>query len=224
VTRGAPSPTALALARMRVLGSTAVYDRQTLATLETAATQAGRQLIEVTTEDSIATEVTLAWVDGSEPVAGGDSGVVRSDPTAETALTFAAALRACWLDPSENPFPGVARPVESVLEARAILGTLSGSDGNDGRAAEFHRKGALRRLREAGYLAGTDTAIRLGPRVAAWSEGQVNVLRTIYQQLPVARDACVPRNSIAESLANSGDVERGIDFADQEDACERGPR
>ena len=179
----------MALARMRITGSSPLTgDRRVLAALEAAAERAGRRLMDVTSEHSATLEVALGWVEGSEPVAGGDSGVVRIDPSLETVLTFAAALRACWLDESEHPFPGMDAEVESILEARAILGTLSGSDGNDRRSAEFHRKGALRRLRAAGYLCGTEATVRLGPRVAAWSQGQVDALRAVYEQFPVAPD------------------------------------
>lgn len=197
---GQSSETPLALARMRVAGSSPLTgDRRTMSALEAAAEGAGRRLVDVTTEDSTTLEVALGWVEGSEPVAGGDSGVVRVDPPGETVLTFAAALRACWLDASEHPFPGAAAGVDTVLEARAILGTLSGSDGNDGRSAEFHRKGALRRLRAAGYLSGTETTVRLGPRVATWSEGQVEVLRAVYEQFPVASDTGTATDADSEA-------------------------
>jgi hypothetical protein len=179
--------------------------------LEAAAERAGRRLVDVTSDDSATLEVALGWIAGSEPVAGGDSGVIRVDPSVETVLTFAAALRACWLDESEHPFPGVAAEVESILEARAILGTLSGSDGNDGRSAEFHRKGALRRLRAAGYLSGTETTVRLGPRVAAWSEGQVDALRAVYEQFPVAPDTF-------QATGTGSDAEPDEDAASADDA------
>lgn len=88
--------------------------------------------------------------------------------------------------------------MESILEARAILGTISGSDSSQGKSAEHHRKSALKRLQEAGYLAVTGQTVRLGPVVATWSEGQVNVLRTVYDQLPVAPDSYAATAPVGE--------------------------
>ncbi len=217
---GQVSETTLALARMRAAGSSPLTgDRHRLSALEAAAERAGRRLVDVTADDSTVLEVALGWVEGSEPVAGGDSGVVRVDPSVETVLTFAAALRACWLDESEHPFPGAVADVESVLEARAILGTLSGSDSNDGRSAELHRKGALRRLRAGGYLTGTETIVRLGPRVAAWSEGQVDALRAVYEQFPVApgTDTAPDADSDAGPDKDTTDLAEPFGFEDEVD-------
>lgn len=192
----------MALARLRVTGTRALSgDRREHAMLDAAAGRAGRRLVEVTTPESTTVTVTLGWVEGSEPVAGGDSGVVRTEMPDELVLTFASALRACWPDPDDVPFPGHWASAEAVLGARAIMGTLSGSDGNDGRSAEFHRKGALRRLREAGCLVGDEQQVRLGPIVATWSEEQVNVLRAVYEQLPVAPE--FPTISVAMDFPDS---------------------
>ncbi|WP_344478379.1 hypothetical protein [Kineococcus aurantiacus] len=101
-------------------------------------------------------------------------------------LTFAACLRACWVDPEEHPFPGVEVSEEKVLKALATLGSLSGPSLNGTLAVERHQKGALRKLREAGMLDPDESIVRLGPQVAAWSEAQLGELRAVRDQMPGA--------------------------------------
>lgn len=178
---------AYVLARMRAEGRVPRPSNPTeLATLRAAADRAGRRVCEVSIPGAPPT-VTLGWVHGAEPVAGVETGVERTKPSHVLLLTFAAALRACWTDRSEHPFPGVPATEEAILDGVASLGALTKGALEGGVAAQRHRKGALRRLRDAGLLAGQGGQLRLGPAVARWSESQISPLRAVYDQLPFAQ-------------------------------------
>jgi hypothetical protein len=156
-----------------------------------AAERAGRRLCEVTVPGQRAAWA-LGWVEGSEPAAGVDTGVERTKPSTVLLLTFAAALRACWPDRSEHPFPGISVDEDDVLDAVAALGPLTRGAVDGGAGGQRHRKGALRRLRDAGLLAVGDIGVRLGPVVATWSDAQVSPLRAAYDQLPLAPQSEAP--------------------------------
>lgn len=181
-----PAASVVALARMRVLGQVSLPDSgQILASWREQAARAGRQLVEIVPA-SRAPTIALGWLVGSEPVAGGDTGVERTKPPLVVLLTFAAALRACWIDRSAHPYPGTLADEAAVLDAVASLGPLSVGAADSGEGGQRHRKGAVRRLAEAGLLDVEGSSLRLGPVVATWSEGQVAALRAVYDQLPVA--------------------------------------
>lgn len=177
---------ALALARIRAAGTVAMpEDGATLAAWAAAAQRAGRRLCDVSCPGGPAA-VALGWAEGAEPAGGGDSGVDRTEPSTVLLLVFAAAIRACWQDRSEHPFPGIIVEERAVLDAVAALGPLTRAATETGEGSERHCKGALRRLREAGLLYPSGRGVRLGPVVALWSNAQVGALRAIYDQLPLA--------------------------------------
>lgn len=147
--------------------------------------RAGRQLTDVSIP-GWPPVTTLGWLEGSEPAAGGETGVDRAKPPQVLLLTFAAALRACWTDRSAHPFPGVPTDEETVLNAVAALGPVSTAAVNGGEGSQRHRKGAIRKLGESLHLAIQGSTIRLGSAVATWSETQVTALRAVYDQLPTA--------------------------------------
>lgn len=204
-------PTRLMLAQMRAAGT---MPRPTtsvaLQGLRSAAERAGRRLVEI---DQSGQEPLLAlgWQEGNEPVAGLDTGVERAAPSPVLILTFAAALRACWPDPIDHPFPGVPTSEDAILAAIATLGPLTtAADAAESIGSEAHRKGALRRLRDAGFLAGEEQAARLGPVVASWSQTQVRLLRGIYEHLPhpVISAGRRPLDDKDRSGATDGHMER----------------
>lgn len=180
-----PSASVLALARMRAAGRVPLPESAAvLAAWSEQAARAGRQLLEAAVPGHRSV-IVLGWLDGSEPVAGGDSGVERSKPSQVLLLTFAAALRACWSDRSEHPFPGTSTDEDAVLAALASLGPLTAAAVDGGEGSQRHHKGAIRKLSDAGLLKLEGSMIRLGPVVATWSDGQVDTLRAVYDQLPV---------------------------------------
>lgn len=181
-----PSASVLALARMRAAGRVSLPESATvLASWSEQAVRAGRHLVEAVVP-GCRPVIVLGWLDGSEPVAGGDSGVERSKPPQVLLLTFAAALRACWSDRSEPPFPGTPIDEDAVLDAIASLGPLTAAAIDSGEGSQRHHKGAIRKLSDAGLLNVDGSTIRLGAVVATWSDGQVDTLRAVYDQLPVA--------------------------------------
>lgn len=176
---------ALALARMRAQGCLPRPDAATTVALwRAAAERAGRRLCEVTVPGQQSV-LALGWFEGSEPAAGAEAGVERTKPSTVLVLTFAAALRACWPDRSAHPFPGISADEDVVLDAVAALGPLTSGTVDGGAGGHRHRKGALRRLRDAGLLIIDGTGVRLGPVVATWSDGQVAPLRARYDRLPL---------------------------------------
>lgn len=179
----ATTTTAMALAALRASGAQARPQTDLgMAALRAAAARAGRALVDLADG-----RLTLGWLEDSEPVGGGDTGVPRTKPKPSMALTFLAALRACWPDKDTHPYPGHTTTEERVLAALATLGPLRDPTG-DGTGTERHQKGAIVVLRGAGFLdPDTDPGIvRLGPRVAVWSDREVQVLRHNYSRMPVA--------------------------------------
>jgi hypothetical protein len=175
------SEAALTLAALRTAGPQArPVNPATAAAVRAAAERAGRTLVTLPGD-----RWALGWSADSEPIAGGSTGVERVTPPLWVTLTFAAALRACWIDLEAHPFPGQEVPEEQVLAAVAALGALDGSI-TDGTAIERHQKGALVKLRAAGLLDPEPYVVRLGWRVALWSDREVRVLRHVHEKMPVA--------------------------------------
>lgn len=184
-----PTDTRLALARLRAAGvQPAPTDPGGLAALFAAATRAGCRLVDVSPPGSLVQCVSLGWQDGSEPDAGEYTGVTRQEAPRELALVLAAALRGCWPDPDRHPFRGPATTAETVMLARSTLDRHRAAldDGNETTGTQ-HRRAALQRLRDAGYLTGPDTELRLGHQVGVWSSTQVATLRRAYDLLPKPR-------------------------------------
>jgi hypothetical protein len=175
---------AVALARLRAARVQArPQDLPTMRSLRAAAARAGRTLVEVATDRG--PSLLLGWLDGSEPVDQDDGGVQRRHPSPTVLLTFAACLRACWPDPSEEPYPGRAVTERQVLAALAAL-TIPGAatPGEEAGGAERHHKSALRLLRAAGLLDPEAPEVRLGPVVALWPASDVATLRRFHDRLP----------------------------------------
>lgn len=175
--------TAVALAALRASGARArPHTDPGMAALRAAADRAGRGLVDLADG-----RLALGWMEDSEPVAGGDTGVTRTKPKPSMALTFLAALRACWPDKDTHPYPGQTATEEQVLAALATLGPLRDPTGDGtGTGTERHQKGAFVVLRAAGFLdPDTDPGmVRLGPRAAVWSDREVQVLRHNYGRMP----------------------------------------
>jgi hypothetical protein len=178
---------ALALARLRA--SRAMPrpdDGRQLRALTTAATRAGRTLVDVRTAGG-KPGLGLGWQEGFEPTIDPDRQVVHRHLSTLAMLTFAACLRACWPNRDVDPYPGVAATDEAVLAALAALGTLKDRGLGDEGMAERRRKGALRELRAVGLLEAGRDEVRLGPVVAAWASADVAALRRAWDRLPAAQ-------------------------------------
>lgn len=177
------APNAVHLAALRASGSIRPpVAPSVVAELHAAAARAGRRIIDAGRPGNPL--LTLGWLEGSEPVAGPDTGVERNAATPVLLLTFAACLRCCWTDPHSHPWPGGQASEEQVLAAMAAVGQLS----RTGEGSAPHQKGAIRRLRAAGLLDARIDAIRLGPQVAAWTDTQLDRLRAVYDRLPAPPD------------------------------------
>jgi hypothetical protein len=120
-------------------------------------------------------ELALGFADGYEPNPGDDLfSVRRLSPVPLVAL--AACLGLCWMERDATPYPGRPVEVEHVLDVTSALG-----------ADRAHTIGAMRHdLTPAGLLQMTDTSVRLGPALAAWTDAQVDALRRFADALPRA--------------------------------------
>jgi hypothetical protein len=179
-----PSASVMHLARLRAAGA---LDGPVPSFARAAAAKAGRTIVDTGRPGK--PSHSLGWTAGFEPAAGEDTGVVRRRPGIWLLLTFAACLSACWIDLDEHPFPGRDASENEILVALATIGSLSGPSLDGGLAVERHQKGALRKLRDAGLLDPDEIAVRLGPQVAVWSDGQIDVLRTVWNRMPTAPKA-----------------------------------
>jgi hypothetical protein len=159
----------LGLARLRALGV-----GTPTAPLESAAERAGRAVVDVSTGGERLR--ILSWAEGLGP----EAGPVRS-PSAKPLETtvLAACLGICWHERAEHPWPGVPGAEDSVLRA---LASARGVTPDDRYAGLVHK--VIASLRESSWLDTRVDAVRLGPRVAAWTENDVAVLRTVFHKLP----------------------------------------
>ena len=169
------------MARLRAEISSAWPTPASRAALLAAADRAGRRVVDASRPGHPA--ATLGWLDGAEPLADPDSSVKPVTAAPTMLLTFAAALRCCWRDPQTHPWPGREVSEADVLAALRSIAPGSGED-LTGPGAERHQRGALRKLRQAGLLDPTSPGVRLGPKVAAWTDSQIDELRGHYQRLP----------------------------------------
>lgn len=98
----------------------------------------------------------------------------------ETRRALAAALRCCWTDLDDAPWPGQAAPLASVTQVFVRL--ARGDADLLGRWA----LGALRRLHESAWLQLDESraTVRLGPRLATWPEPSLGPLRDLVRRLP----------------------------------------
>jgi hypothetical protein len=134
---------------------------------------------------------TAVWVlpdlpEGARPGTLDELGL--PGPTVEqpndTARVLAAVVRCCWTDPTGPIWPGApARwsQVTSVFRAYADR-----DEGAFRRAATA----AVRRLAGAGWVLWDETAqvVRMGPRVATWSQADLTVLREVHRRMPAPTD------------------------------------
>ena len=180
---------AVMMARLRAEISSALPtlpDRR--AALLAAADRAGRRVVDASRPGNPV--ATLGWLDGAEPSADPDAGIKRITAAPTMLLTFAAALRCCWEDPQTHPWPGKEVSEADVLAALRSIAP-GGGDDLTGPGAERHQRGALRKLRQAGLLDPISPGVRFGPKVAAWTDSQIDELRGHHQRLP----ACTNQES-----------------------------
>ncbi|MEY9928582.1 hypothetical protein ABH926_003221 [Catenulispora sp. GP43] len=159
----------VALARLRAQGFA-----MPVTGIDAAAARAGRIVVSASVGGNEAQ--TLGWLPGFEPVAQTES---ASRATPLTVHVLAACLGACWQDRAVHPWPG------RVAGEDEIVAALDAARGMNSDAAALGRiRSALTTLRESLWLDPESRAIRLGPRVAAWSDSQVDVIREVYRRLP----------------------------------------
>ena len=165
--------TRVGLARLRALGV-----GTPTAPLESAVERAGRALVDVSAGGGWLR--ILSWAEGLGPEAG-----PLRPPSAKPLETtvLAACLGICWHERAEHPWPGVPGDEEGVLRALAGARGVTASDGYAGLVRKV-----IASLRETYWLDACADAIRLGPRVAAWTENDVAVLRTVFHKLPRVPD------------------------------------
>jgi hypothetical protein len=171
-----PDPTRQELARLRAEGAGRI-DPPAAPRLQAGAIRAGRSLVlSRLGSDQVA---LLGWAPGSEPLDNDP----RSSPSPLLVHTFAACLGSCWQHRDAHPWPGLPTLETDVIAALA-----------QARGEEFSPtvlgkvRSAMVLLRASMWLDPTVRMIRLGPRVAAWSEEQVDVLREAFDRLPRLRE------------------------------------
>jgi hypothetical protein len=170
-------PAVLARARARVLGPLAVAPADPApAGMTRAAGSAGIWLLP-------------AWPDGATPAVLEEyqTSATSMDRPGQARRVLAAALRCCWTDLDDAPWPGRTAAIADALEVYA--GMARGD-------ADLMRRwglGDLRRLADSGWLLLDETAgtLRLGPRTATWPEESLSSLRDLLRRLPrpPAKDA-----------------------------------
>lgn len=93
---------------------------------------------------------------------------------------LAAALRCCWRNLDDDPWPGRPAQIADVLEVH--VASVRGD-------AELMRRwavGDLRRLADTGWLLLDEEAgtVRLGPRTALWPPESLPPLRALLRRMP----------------------------------------
>lgn len=158
------------LAALRATGTAELPDD--IATAEArlaAASGAGRQLVPVDLPRGPGW--TMTWRDDVAPEleSAGSPGTSSANPV----IVLAACLRACWTDSAAPLYPGGETTIEHVTQVVSVLGVVQA-------------RRALNRLLWWGYLTEDSGrgSVRLGPRVALWSEADIAYLRAEYDLLP----------------------------------------
>lgn|GEM_PF-1296518 len=109
----------------------------------------------------------------------------------DTARMLAAVLRCCWADPLGPVWPGVRAGSGTLL---AVFGEVTGP--RDDAAHRRSAVAALRRLDQAAWVRWDEPAgtVRLGPRAALWSGGDLTMLRQLWRSIPAppAAPSAVP--------------------------------
>jgi hypothetical protein len=108
----------------------------------------------------------------------------------DTARVLAACLRCCWPEPNGSPWPGVAASWEQVT---AVFRSIT--DSRDERVSNIALVAGVRRLAGSQWLLWSESTrqVRLGPRVAGWSDPELSTLRELWRLIPtVPAAAAVP--------------------------------
>jgi hypothetical protein len=123
-----------------------------------------------------------SWPDGATPALLEEyqTGGFPLDRPGQARRVFAAALRCCWSELDDAPWPGRTALIPAALE---VYVSMSRGD------ADLMRRwalGDLRRLADSGWLLLDEEAgsLRLGPRVATWPEESLGSLRDLLRRLP----------------------------------------
>lgn len=110
-----------------------------------------------------------------------DLGVAPLQLTPSALVAFGLCLGLAWEDRQRHPWPGATIQLNDILTAARELGIEHG--------ASRHLVGALSHvLAEAGLVTLVDEGFRLGPRVAAWTDVDLDVLRRNLDAFPLARE------------------------------------
>lgn len=174
--------TAYLLAKARACGTLIIEDTDDfgIAALLDACGRGGRRLARFI--DDVGRErLVLSWPDGSEPSGGKALGPNGTVPV--TMRVLAIALRACWDDRAVHPYPGRPAGLDMIMNTSARL-SPAGNAAASREAINRGTKSALRRLTGARFLCTDQSTVRLGPSVAAWTEHEVEILRSAYDDLP----------------------------------------
>lgn len=108
-----------------------------------------------------------------------DLGVLPLQLTPSALVAFGLCVGLAWEDRQLHPWPGATIQMDDLLTAARQLGIEHG--------ASRHLVGALSHvLAEAGLVTLDDEGIRLGPRVAGWTDADLDVLRRNLDALPPA--------------------------------------
>jgi hypothetical protein len=168
-------PTRQELARLRAEGAGRI-DPLAAPWLQAGAVRAGRSLVlSRLGADHVA---LLGWAPGSEPLDDDP----RSSPSPLLSHTFAACLGSCWRYRDAHPWPG------SFALETDVIAALAEARGEELSPTVLGKvRNAMVLLRASMWLDPTVRTVRLGPRVAAWSEEQVDVLREAFDRLPHLR-------------------------------------
>ncbi|WP_246266790.1 hypothetical protein [Nonomuraea typhae] len=136
-------------------------------------------MVRLTHADTTGVAVPV-WPDGATPSLLEEHQVAPMpvERAGEARRVLAACLKCCWRDLTSDPWPGVAAPVELVLDTyRALIG----------RSDDLMRNwavGALRRLHESSWVILSDGLVRLGPRCALWPVESFAQLKELVRRLP----------------------------------------
>jgi hypothetical protein len=169
------------LAAMRAAGALPAPSDAGLSTrLTGAAKRAGRRTIEVS-----GGRMTLGWDPDTEGLWSSESTEgLRIPPQPRLVRAFAAALGACWRDPSRPLYPSGAAADTAIVAASLGLSTSRGDEA--GVASQRHAKGALVTLQALGLIEiePETRSVTLGPVVSTWPDHDVELLRQNWSRLP----------------------------------------
>ncbi|WP_226962317.1 hypothetical protein [Streptomyces sp. C8S0] len=179
------------LARARALRTVAVpADRTELTRLRRAVDDVERRLVDIVAAPDGIQELMVGWAADVEPASGAWATATSTAPPRPSAWSPWPAASATAGPTPASRCTGTARPAGGrhrrpdsspghprPRDSAAVLGQTG------------HFLTALRFLRACGHLAAdvSDGMIRLGPKVALWSERDVAELRSGYNVLPAPR-------------------------------------